>query len=187
MVGDVVEANVCGAAASGLAALLVQTGKYRPGDEGQLPRACAVISGIVALPEQLGRRRHDTMQGGREQHRSRHLRRPAPLAMAVFCPAAAASGEVLAMGDQPLMQMAGEQRDALGPRVMPEKVAGHADLAAAGLHQHLAVEIRPLLDWGFKPGGQGHRPRRGNIHDRLQMRTSVLARIAAVGGRIPRA
>ncbi len=34
------------------------------------------------------------------------------------------------MGDEALMQMAGEQRDALRPWVMPEEVAGHADLAA---------------------------------------------------------
>jgi len=32
--------------------------------------------------------------------------------------------QVLAMGDQALMQMAGEQRNALQPRVMPEEVAG---------------------------------------------------------------
>jgi len=54
MVGDDVEADVCGAAAAGLRAWLVQTGKYRPGDEAQLPRGCAVISGIGALPEQFG-------------------------------------------------------------------------------------------------------------------------------------
>ena len=54
MVGDDVEADVCGAAAAGLRAWLVQTGKCCPGDEGQLPRGCAVISGIGALPEQLG-------------------------------------------------------------------------------------------------------------------------------------
>lgn len=55
MVGDdVVEANVCGAAAASLRAWLVQTGMFRPGDEGQLPRGSAVISGIGALPEQLG-------------------------------------------------------------------------------------------------------------------------------------
>jgi hypothetical protein len=154
MVGDDVEANACGAAASGLVALLDQTGKYRPGNEGQLPRDCAVISGIVALPEQLGRRRHDTRQGGREQHRSRHLRRPAPLAMAVFCPAAAAAGEVLPMGDQPLMQMAGEQRDALGPRVMPEEVAGHADLAAAAGAEHRLIQPGPVLDFLFAGGLQ---------------------------------
>jgi hypothetical protein len=35
---------------------------------------------------------------------------PALLAVQVFRPAAAAVGEVLAMGDQGLMQMAGEER-----------------------------------------------------------------------------
>lgn len=54
MVGDDVEADVGGAAAAGLHAVLVQTGKYRPGDENLLPRGCVVISGIAALPEWLG-------------------------------------------------------------------------------------------------------------------------------------
>lgn len=54
MVGDDVEADVCGAAAAGLAALLVQSGKYRQGDEHLLPEGCSAISGIGALPEQLG-------------------------------------------------------------------------------------------------------------------------------------
>jgi hypothetical protein len=53
------------------------------------------------------------------------------MAVQVFCPAAAAVGEVLAMGDQALVQVAGEQRDAVRAGVMPEEVAGHADLAAA--------------------------------------------------------
>jgi hypothetical protein len=41
----------------------------------------------------------------------------------VFSPAAAAVGEVLAMGDQALVQVAGpgEQGDAVGPRMVPEK------------------------------------------------------------------
>jgi hypothetical protein len=33
-------------------------------------------------------------------------------------------GEVLAMGDQALVQVAGEQGDAVGARVVPEEVAG---------------------------------------------------------------
>jgi hypothetical protein len=44
-------------------------------------------------------------------------------------------GEVFAMDDQPLMQLAGEHRDAVHPRVMAKPMAGHADLAAAGLLQ----------------------------------------------------
>ena len=51
--------------------------------------------------------------------------------MQVFCPAAAAVAEVLAVGNQPLVQVAGEQGDAVGAGVVAEEVAGHADLAAA--------------------------------------------------------
>ncbi len=40
------------------------------------------------------------------------------MAVQVFCPAAAAVGEVLAMGDQALVQLAGEQRDAVDAGVM---------------------------------------------------------------------
>ena len=54
--------------------------------------------------------------------------------------------QMLAMGDQALMQMAGEQRDALRPRVMPEEVAGHADLAAAAGAEHRLIQPGPVLD-----------------------------------------
>jgi len=60
---------------------------------------------------------------------------PAPLAGHVIGPALAAMGEVFAMDDQPLMQLAGEHRDAVHPRVMAKPMAGHADLAATGLLQ----------------------------------------------------
>ena len=73
------------------------------------------------------------------------------------------------------MQMASEQRDALGPRVVPEEVAGHADLAAAGPEKGALIEIGPLLDGGFKPGGQGRGPREGDTHEPIQKRTRVLA------------
>jgi len=79
-------------------------------------------------------------------HRSRQLRRPAPLAVQVFCPAAAALGEVLATGDQPLVQMAGEQRDAVGAGVVPEEMAGHAGLAAAAGAEHVLIEPGPVFD-----------------------------------------
>ncbi len=55
-------------------------------------------------------------------------------------------------------------------------MAGHADLAAAGFNQHLNVEVGPLLDRGFEPGGRCHRPGEGGAHKQLQMRTPVLAR-----------
>ena len=80
------------------------------------------------------------------------------MAVQVFCPAAAPVGEVLAVGDQPPMQVAGEQGDALGPWLMPEEVAGHADLTAAVLEQHGLIEVRPLLHREIEPGELGHRP-----------------------------
>jgi hypothetical protein len=51
--------------------------------------------------------------------------------MQVFSPAAAAVGEGLAMGNQTLVQVPGEQRDAVGAGVVAEEVAGHTDLVAA--------------------------------------------------------
>jgi len=60
------------------------------------------------------------------------------------------------MGDQPLVQLAGEHRDAVHTGVMPEPVAGHADLAAAGLEEDALIEIGPLLERSFKPGGRCH-------------------------------
>jgi len=65
------------------------------------------------------------------------------MAVMLFCPAAAAMGEVLAMSDQPRVQMAGEQRDAVGAEVVPEEVAGHAELAAAAGAEHVLVKPGP--------------------------------------------
>jgi len=53
MVGDDVEADVIAAAAAGLPAALVQTGKYRPGDRDRLPADVALLTGIGALGELL--------------------------------------------------------------------------------------------------------------------------------------
>lgn len=87
---------------------------------------------------------------------SRHLRLPVPQAVPVCRPTAAAAGEVLAIGDQGLMQMAGELRNAVGPRVVAEEMAGHADLMAAAGAEHLLIEPRPVPDrreaTGLQPG-----------------------------------
>ncbi|WP_341886349.1 hypothetical protein [Synechococcus sp. UW140] len=77
--------------------------------------------------------------------RSGHLRRPALLPHLVVSPTLAAAGEVLTVSDQTLVQLAGEHWDAVHPGVMAEPVAGHADLAAAGLEQHGFIEIGPVL------------------------------------------
>ena len=41
--------------------------------------------------------------------------------------------------------MAGEQRYALGPRVVAEEVAGHADLAAAAGAEHRLIKPGPVF------------------------------------------
>ena len=60
-------------------------------------------------------------------------------------PAAGAVGEMLAMGHQPLVQMAGEQRDAVEAEMVPEDMASHADLAAAAGAKHVLIEPGPVL------------------------------------------
>ncbi|MEB3185078.1 MAG: TIGR01458 family HAD-type hydrolase [Cyanobacteriota bacterium] len=54
MVGDDVEADVQGAIDAGLQAALVQTGKYRPGDETRLPHQAAVLRDVRAVAALLG-------------------------------------------------------------------------------------------------------------------------------------
>ena len=50
------------------------------------------------------------------------------------------------MGDQPLVQVAGQQRDVVGHWVLAEEMAGHADLAAAAGAEHFLIEPGPVLD-----------------------------------------
>lgn len=54
MVGDDVEADVQGAVAAGLQGALVQTGKYRPGDELRLPQQAVVLPDVGAVSALLG-------------------------------------------------------------------------------------------------------------------------------------
>jgi len=91
----------------------------------------------------------------------------------ILCPAVAAVGEVLAVGKQPLVQVTGELRDAVGAGVVAEEMAGHADLAAAAFSEQLLIEPGPVLDFFFAGRLQvGH----GDWHhgDSCK-RTSVLA------------
>ena len=108
--------------------------------------------------------------------RSSHVRSPARLAGHVVGPALAAAGEVLAVGDQALVQLAGEQGDAVHARLVLEPVASHADLVAPCLHQHLLVEERPLLSREIDPIGWPYRAGTMKRHQRLHRSTSVLAR-----------
>ena len=59
------------------------------------------------------------------------------------------------MGNQPLVMLAGEHRYAVHAGVVPEPVAGHADLAAAGFRKGALTEMRPLFDRNFESGFQG--------------------------------
>ena len=87
-------------------------------------------------------------------------------------------GEVLPLGDEALMELAGEQGDAVHPGVMAEPVAGHADLAAAGRQQNLLVQVGPLLDRQASiPFGQCRGAAQMHAHGLSPMRTHVLARV----------
>jgi ribonucleotide monophosphatase NagD (HAD superfamily) len=59
MVGDDAEADVAGALAAGLgAALLVRTGKYRPGDETKVePSPTATVADLAAAADWIIARR----------------------------------------------------------------------------------------------------------------------------------
>ena len=83
------------------------------------------------------------------------------MAVQVFGPAAAAVGEVIAMGDQAVVQLAGKQRDAVGAGVVAEKMAGEADLLAAAGEEHILLQPGPVFDRGLEErgAGRGHGPR----------------------------
>ena len=53
MVGDNAESDAAGAVRAGLQGILVQTGKYRPGDEGKLPEGTLVAKDIGAAVEEI--------------------------------------------------------------------------------------------------------------------------------------
>lgn len=64
------------------------------------------------------------------------------------------------MGDQPLVQMAGQQGDALGRRMVAKEMAGEAHLVAAAGSQQRPLQPRPFLHRllaGGRDAGQGDR------------------------------
>jgi hypothetical protein len=62
------------------------------------------------------------------------------------------------MGDEALVQLASEHRDAVHSSVVSKPVTGYADLAAAGFEQGALIEVGPLFDRGFESGDQGRWP-----------------------------
>ena len=97
------------------------------------------------------------------------FRRPTPLACRFAGPVGATAGEVLALADQPLVELAGEQGDLGFTEVMAEGAAGEADLLAAAGDQQGRIQLGPAF-WGLEEG-RGHGWARA-------MRTSVLARVS---------
>ncbi len=57
----------------------------------------------------------------------------------------AAVGEVLPLPQQALVQLAGEQGDAVDPGVVPKPMTSHADLAATGGQQDCFIKKGPVL------------------------------------------
>ncbi len=95
------------------------------------------------------------------------------MARHVVRPTLAAVREVLPLGQQSLVQLAGEQRDAVHPGVVAKPVTGHADLAAATGAQQGLIEIGPGLDGRFLPAGVAvpmgtTRASRGSRHESVK-------------------
>ena len=82
------------------------------------------------------------------------FRCPTPRAFRFACPVGATAGEVLALADQPLVKLAGEQGDFSFPEVMAEGAAGQADLLAAAGDQQGRIQLGPAF-WGLEEG-RGH-------------------------------
>ena len=57
------------------------------------------------------------------------------------------------MGDQALVQLAGEQGNAVHSSVVAEPMAGHADLAATAGFQDLLIEVGPSVDGDLAGSG----------------------------------
>ena len=82
------------------------------------------------------------------------FRRPTLRACRFACPVGATAGEVLALADQPLVELAGEQGDFSLTEVMAEGAAGEADLLAAAGDQQGRIQLGPAF-WGLQEG-RGH-------------------------------
>ena len=77
--------------------------------------------------------------------------RPTPRACGLAGPVGTTAGEVLALADQPLVELAGEQGDFSLTEVMAEGAAGEADLLAAAGDQQGRIQLGPAF-WGLEEG-----------------------------------
>jgi len=92
--------------------------------------------------------------------------RPTARACRLATPARATAGEVLALADQALVELAGEQGNLVVTEVMAKRAAGEADLLAAAGDQQGRIKQGPAF-WGLEERWGHGQP--------LAKRTSVLA------------
>ena len=86
--------------------------------------------------------------------RSYRFRRPTQRACRLTAPVVATAGEVLALADQALVELAREQRDLVVTEVMAKRTAGEANLPAAAGDQQGRIKLGPAF-WGLEEG-RGH-------------------------------
>jgi hypothetical protein len=105
------------------------------------------------------------------QHPLTRLRTPPNRHLPPSDPQAAPLGQVLALGNQTLIDGAGQHRDALVPDLVAEVLAGEADSARAGRTQDIRIQVVPILS-GHHRASSGHRK---------QVSTPVLLVVVGVG------
>jgi hypothetical protein len=92
---------------------------------------------------------------------SPHLRPPPHPNLPPSDPLSAPLGQVLSLGNQTLMNGAGQHRDAVPTHLVAEVLAGDADSARAGKTQDIHIQVVPLLSRGARGDreSRGHRRR----------------------------
>ena len=83
--------------------------------------------------------------------------RPTPRSGRLAGPVGTTAGEVLALADQALVELAGEQGDLGLTEVMAEGAAGEADLLAAAGGKQGRIQLGPAF-WGLEEGRDHGRP-----------------------------
>jgi len=72
-------------------------------------------------------------------------------------PLRAPLGQVLVLGNQTLMNRAGQHRDAVLTHLVAELLTGHADSARTGRTQDIHIQVVPLLRGQQRAGSRHHR------------------------------
>jgi len=88
---------------------------------------------------------------------SPRLRTPPNRHLTPSDPLSAPLDQVLALGNQTLMDRTGEHRDAVPADLMAEVLAGDADGTRAGRTQDIRIQVVPLLRGQRRAGSRHHR------------------------------